>query len=66
MLAELFELSAAIPYGVLGAKAGISAAFTFLYFAVVNYFPQEFIGLVMGTYNIFGRFSTILSPMVAE
>ena len=55
-----------IPIGVLGAKASITIAFTFLYFSMVNYFDSAFLGFVMGISNVVGRLSTILAPVIAE
>ena len=55
-----------IPIAVLGAKAGISVAFCFLYCSVINYFPSPYLGLVIGLVNVAGRGSTIAAPLVAE
>jgi hypothetical protein len=55
-----------IPFGVLGAKAGIAIAFAFLYFSMVSYFDSAFLGFVMGISNVVGRSSTILAPAIAE
>ena len=55
-----------IPIGVLGAKASITASFCFLYFSTIYYFPSQYLGLVVGFYNMIGRVSTAAAPMVAE
>ena len=66
MYSQFYDSSWLIPIGVLGAKAGISVAFCFLYFSQVNYFTSAFLGLIMGSSNVVGRCSTILAPVVAE
>jgi hypothetical protein len=66
MYAEIHQQTWLVPIGVLGAKAGISVAFCFLYFSTVSYFESIFLGFVMGFSNVLGRFSTILAPVVAE
>lgn len=66
IIAETYQLDWMIPFAVLGAKAGISIAFSFLYFSTVYYFPSPYLGLVMGFNNVAGRSSTIAAPMVAE
>ena len=66
IIIEYFDIVWAIPIAVLGAKAGVSIAFCFLYFSTVNYFSSTFLGLVMGFTNVTGRASTILAPIVAE
>jgi len=65
-LAEARGLIDAIPFAVLSAKFGISAAFNMLYMSTLQYFPSEFMGSVFGVCNVTARLITILSPMVAE
>jgi hypothetical protein len=66
ILSESSGTDSLIPIAVLGAKAGISIAFCFLYFSTVNYFESQYLGLVMGFSNVVGRLSTIAAPMIAE
>ena len=66
MYAEAYEHTWIIPFGVLGAKSGITIAFCFLYFSPSRYFEQCYLGLVMGASNTIGRASTIAAPIVAE
>jgi len=66
MYAEMHSISWLVPIGVLGAKAGVSCAFCFVYFSTVNYFESSYLGFVMGFCNVAGRFSTIFAPMIAE
>jgi hypothetical protein len=66
MFSEATGTLALVPIGVLGAKAGISLAFCFLYFSQVNYFSSAYLGLMFGSSNVVGRCSTILAPIVAE
>jgi len=66
MYAQVSEKEWIVPLGVLGAKFGISIAFAYLYFSMVDYFPSAFLGFVMGVSNVIGRSSTILAPIVAE
>ena len=66
ILSEYSGVEHLIPIAVLGAKAGISVAFCFLYFTTVNYFESKYLGLVMGFSNVSGRMSTIAAPIVAE
>lgn len=66
MFAEMTGVHILIPIGVLGAKAGISLAFCFLYFSQVKYFSSAYLGLMFGSSNVVGRCSTILAPIVAE
>jgi uncharacterized protein YggT (Ycf19 family) len=40
LYAEIYGHNWLVPIGVLGAKAGISVAFCFLYFSTVNYFES--------------------------
>ena len=55
-----------VPYVVLGAKFGASAAFAMLYMSTICYFPSKFMGVVFGICNVTARAITILAPMVAE
>jgi len=66
MVAEMTEITAIIPIGVVGGKGGITIAFCFFYFITVDYFAPHYLGLVMGISNFFGRFSTVLAPAIAE
>ena len=51
---------------VLLAKFGISFAFQLVYFIMPTLFPVEITATAFGICNIFARFSTILSPILAE
>ena len=51
---------------VLFAKFGISFAFNISYLATPQMFPVELCGTAFGVCNVFARFSTVLSPLVAE
>lgn len=66
MFAEVYDHKWMIPFGVLGAKAGITIAFCFLYFSPSSFFDQCYLGLVMGASNTIGRASTIWAPIIAE
>ena len=66
IFAEIHQVEWLVPVGVLLAKLGISSAFSILYFATVHYFDTAYLGLMMGLTNLFGRFSTMFAPMVAE
>ena len=57
---------AAIAVFVLIAKFGVGLAFQLCYLAMTEYFPTEISGTTFGVVNIFCRFFTILSPLVAE
>jgi len=66
MIAEISEVTAIIPIGVIGGKGGITIAFNFFYFITVDYFEPHYLGLVMGIANFVGRLSTVLAPAIAE
>lgn len=66
MYAEMNQVDFLIPFGVLFAKSAITTAFCFLYFTTVDYFESAYLGLAIGFCNVFGRGSTILSPVIAE
>mmetsp|Transcript_16487 Transcript_16487/g.27996 ORF Transcript_16487/g.27996 Transcript_16487/m.27996 type:complete len:168 (+) Transcript_16487:1162-1665(+) len=51
---------------ILGSKYGISQVFNIAYVGNVLVFPTNIVGTTFGICNIFARFSTILSPFVAE
>lgn len=51
---------------VLFAKFGISFAFNIAYLATPQMFPTELTSTAFGICNIFARFSTVLSPLIAE
>ena len=66
MAAETRGMDWLVPFGIIIAKYSISVAFCFIYSAPPSFFPPEYIGLVMGLNNVFGRTSTIAAPIVAE
>ena len=51
---------------VLFAKFGISFAFNLTYLATPQMFPTALCTTAFGICNIFARFSTVLSPLIAE
>lgn len=51
---------------VLFAKFGISFAFNLTYLATPQMFPTALVTTAFGICNIFARFSTVLSPLIAE
>ena len=51
---------------VLFAKFGISFAFNIAYLATPQMFPIALCSTAFGICNIFARFSTVLSPLIAE
>ena len=51
---------------ILFAKFGISFAFNLSYLATPQMFPTALCTTAFGICNIFARFSTILSPLIAE
>lgn len=51
---------------VLFAKFGISFAFNIAYLATPQMFPTALCSTAFGICNIFARFSTVLSPLIAE
>ena len=51
---------------VLLAKFGISFAFNLVYLITPTLFPTELTTTAFGICNVFARFSTILSPILAE
>jgi hypothetical protein len=51
---------------VLMTKFGISFAFNCTYLATPQLFPTEILSTVFGIVNVFARFTTILSPIIAE
>jgi OCT family organic cation transporter-like MFS transporter 3 len=51
---------------VLLAKFGISFAFNLVYLITPTLFPVELTTTAFGICNVFARFSTILSPILAE
>ena len=55
-----------VPYVVLSAKFGASAAFAILYMSTISFFPSRFMGIVFGVCNVTARAVTILAPMIAE
>lgn len=65
-MAESNDWLNVIPFAVLIAQFGISAAFGMLYMGTLEYFPSQFLGTVFGVCNVTARSITILSPMVAE
>jgi len=56
----------AIASFVLLAKFGISFAFNLVYLITPTLFPVELTTTAFGICNVFARFSTILSPILAE
>jgi len=55
-----------IPLFVLITRFGINSAFTLCYIITADYFPSIVSSRVFGICNLFSRFATILSPMIAE
>jgi MFS family permease len=55
-----------IPIFVLITRFGINSAFTLCYIITADYFPSIVSSRVFGICNLFSRFATILSPMIAE
>jgi hypothetical protein len=55
-----------MPVGVFTVQIGISAAFTYLYIAVLMFFEAKWLGFAVGFCNIFGRIVTLAAPMVSE
>ena len=51
---------------VLVTRYGINSAFTLCYIITADYFPSIVSSQIFGICNVFARFSTILSPMIAE
>ena len=51
---------------VLVTRYGINSAFTLCYIITADYFPSIVSSQVFGICNVFARFSTILSPLIAE
>lgn len=51
---------------VMMTRFGINSAFTLCYIITADYFPSIVTSRVFGLCNVFSRFATILSPMVAE
>jgi len=51
---------------VLFAKFGISFAFNISYLATPKMFPTRLCSTAFGICNVFARFATILSPLIAE
>lgn len=51
---------------VLLMRYGITTAFGFAYFGNSEYFQTDMVSTVFGACNTIARFSTIISPMVAE
>lgn len=51
---------------VLLTRYGINSTFTLCYIITSDYFPSIVSSQVFGICNVFSRFSTILSPMIAE
>ena len=51
---------------VLITRYGINSAFTLCYIITADYFPSIVSSQVFGICNVFARFSTILSPLIAE
>ena len=47
-------------------RYGITAAFGFAYYGNAEYFQTDMVSTAFGACNTFARFSTIISPMVAE
>ena len=66
LYSELYDAPALAPVGILGIKMGLSCAFSFLYFASIDYFESQFLGLQMGVCNVIARGSTIAAPIIAE
>ena len=51
---------------IMVTKFGINCAFTLCYIVNAEYFPAIVCSRVFGICNLFARFSTILSPVIAE
>ena len=51
---------------VMITRFGINSAFTLCYIITADYFPAIVTSRVFGICNVFSRFATILSPMIAE
>ena len=66
LTAETGNWISGVPFAVLAAQFGISAAFSMLYMGTLHYFPSSFLGTVFGVCNVTARAITIMSPMVAE
>ena len=61
-----YEYDNAMAAFVLIAKFGIAFAFNNSYIATPRVFPVALTGAAFGICNVFARFATILSPMIAE
>jgi Na+/melibiose symporter-like transporter len=55
-----------IMFFVLITRYGINSAFTLCYIITADYFPSIVSSQVFGLCNVFSRFSTIMSPLIAE
>ena len=55
-----------IAFYVLLAKFGISVTFTMVYLIMPGLFPTVLNGTAFGICNVIARFTTILSPILAE
>lgn len=66
MWSEMKGIVWLIPITVLVSKSTITVAFCFIYFTTVDYFESSYLGFAIGLVNVFGRGSTIFSPIVAE
>lgn len=51
---------------MLVTRYGINSAFTLCYLITADYFPSIISSQIFGICNVFSRFSTILSPLIAE
>ena len=51
---------------VLFARCGVAFAFNMVYYATPQMFPTEICSTAFGICNVFARFLTILSPLIAE
>ncbi|CDW90620.1 solute carrier family member 5 [Stylonychia lemnae] len=55
-----------IPFSILLARFGISAAYNICYLVSAVIFPTVFAGTAFGLCNLFAKMTTIFSPIVAE
>jgi len=66
VLAEVSGVKWMIPVAVLMAKSSITTAFCLLFFTIIDYFDNHYLGFVLGINNFIGKMSSILSPIIAE
>lgn len=66
MYAQVYDKSDFIPVGILGIKVGAAINFQFLYFASVEFFETQFLGLQLTVCNVIARCLTTAAPIIAE